>query len=123
MTCCSPTHAYNEVLVPTLQRMINLEKLSLFLVADCQERFIDGSHLKENVTRHMPQLEDFVFNIRSILSLRGDLVDLPTNEDIRCRSTDLTKHRVISSVDFFATTEAVIVTSIQVHIHRLNMNM
>ena len=81
--------------------MINLEKLSLFLVIDCERRFIDGNHLKENVTRHMPRLEDFTFNIRSIMPLDVDPVHLPTTEDIRCTLTDLTKYPVVSYVDYF----------------------
>jgi hypothetical protein len=101
LTCLAISHAYAEVLLPTLQRMINLEKLSLLLVADCEGSFIDGNHLKENVIRHMPRLEDFVFNIRSIMRLGSNLVDLPTNEDVRCASTGLTKHPVLSYVDYF----------------------
>ena len=81
--------------------MIELEKLSLSLVIDCQRRFIDGNHLKENVIRHMPRLEDFVFNIRSIMPLSLDPVHLPTNEEIRCTLTDLTKYPVISYLDYF----------------------
>ena len=81
--------------------MTNLEKLSLFLVIDCKRRFIDGNHLKKNVTHHMPRLKDFVFNIRSVLLPRGDLVDLPTNEDVRCTLTDLTNHPVTAYVDYF----------------------
>jgi hypothetical protein len=101
LVCCNPTYAYEEVVVPTLQRMINLDKLSLSLVIDCEGRFLDGNHLKADVLRHMPRLEDFVFNIRSIMPFRIDPVHLQTNEDIRCTLTDLTKHRVISSVDYF----------------------
>ena len=101
LTGCNQTDAYEEVVVPTLQRMINLEKLSLFLVIDCQRRFIDGNHLKANVLCHMPRLEDFIFNIRSIMPLDVDPVHLPTNEDIRCTLTELTKHPIISYVDYF----------------------
>ena len=101
LTCCNETDAYEEVVVPTLQRMINLEKLSLSLVIGCARRLIDGNYLKANVTRHMPRLEDFVFNIRSIMPLDVDPVHLPTDEDIRCTLTDLTKHPVIFYVDYF----------------------
>ena len=99
--CCNPTYVYEEVVLPTLQRMINLEKLSLSLVIDCERRFLDGNHLKADVLRHMSRLEDFVFNIRSIMPFRIDPVHLQTNEAIRLTLTELTKHRVISSVDYF----------------------
>jgi hypothetical protein len=96
-----PADAYEEVVVPTLQRMINLKKLSLSLVIDCQGRFIDGNHLKEKIIRHMPRLEDFLFNIRSIIRPNFDPVHLPTNEEIRSTLTDLTKYPVVSYLDAF----------------------
>ena len=101
MSCRHPSDAYEEVVVPTLQRMINLEKLSLSLTIHFERRFIDGNHLKENVARHMPRLEDFVFNIRSIVPLNSASVHLPTNEEIRCTLTDLTKYPIVSYLDYF----------------------
>ena len=73
------------------------------LLINCQRRFIDGNHLKENVIRQMPRLEDFVLNIRSMMPLSSDLVHLPTNEEIRCTLTDLTKYPIISYLDYFPT--------------------
>ena len=102
MTCESSTYVYDELVVPTLQRMINLEKLSLSLVIDCKRRFIDGNHLKANVLRYMPRLQDFVFNIRSIMQHEADLVHLQTNENIQFTLKDLTKHPVISYIDHFS---------------------
>ena len=101
----SPVGVYEQVVVPTLQRMINLKKLSLSLEIDWQERFIDGNHLKENVIRHMPRLEDFMFNIRSIMPLNSASVHLPTNEEIRSTLTDLTKYPIVSYRDDFADLE------------------
>jgi hypothetical protein len=101
----SPVVVYEQVVVPTLQRMINLKKFSLSLEIDWQERFIDGNHLKENVIRHMPRLEDFMFNIRSIMSLNSASVHLPTNEEIRSTLTDLTKYPIVSYRDDFANLE------------------
>ena len=49
----------------------------------------------------MPRLEDFVFNIRSILPLEFGPAHLPTTEYIRCTLTPLTKHPVVSYVDCF----------------------
>ena len=68
---------------------------------NCEERFIDGNHLKEQVIRHMTRLEDFVFNIRSIIRLNFHSVHLPTNEEIRSTLTDLTQYPVISYLDYF----------------------
>ena len=81
--------------------MINLKKLSLSLEIDYQERFVDGNHLKENVIRHMPRLEDFMFNIRSTIRPNFNPVHLPTNEEIRSTLRDLTKYTVVSYRDNF----------------------
>ncbi|CAM2720737.1 unnamed protein product [Rotaria socialis] len=53
--------------------MSNLEKLTLYLLIKCQERFIDGNALKKNIVSHMPKLNDFVFNIRSTISLGNQM--------------------------------------------------
>jgi hypothetical protein len=101
LTCENATHVYDELVVPTLRRMINLEKLSLSLLIDCQRRFIDGNHFKANVLRHMPRLQDFLFNIRSVMRHELDLLHLQTNEDIQSTLTDLTAHPVVSYIDYF----------------------
>ena len=101
MTCTDRSDVYDAVVMPTLRRMINLEKLSLSLVFDCRRRFVHGNDLKANVLRHLPRLEDFIFNIRSILPLDLDPVHLLTNEEIQCTLTELTKYPVVSYVDYF----------------------
>ena len=95
------TDAYNEHIVPTLQRMINLEKLSLQTKIHFQRRFIDGNHLKKDILRHMPRLKDFIFDIRSIIPLRDGEMHLQSDEDIRSTLTNLTSHHVTTRVDYF----------------------
>lgn len=46
LSSASPAGVYEQVVVPTLQRMINLKKWSFSLEIDWQERFIDGNHLE-----------------------------------------------------------------------------
>ncbi|CAF5222639.1 unnamed protein product, partial [Rotaria magnacalcarata] len=41
-----PTFQYNELIVPFLHRMVNLEELDLHLVVHCEKRFVDGYNLK-----------------------------------------------------------------------------
>lgn len=101
LTCLNGTDAYDEHLVPTLQRMIHLEKFSLQTKIYFQPRFIDGNVLKEDILHHMPLLKDFVFDIRSIVSLGGGEVHLQSDEEIRSTLKDLTKHKVISRIDYF----------------------
>ncbi len=103
MTCISITSAYDELIVPHLQRMSNLKKLALNLHIDCREIevFVDGNNLKKNIISHMPRLNDFVFNIRSIISLHNQMY-LPSNEDIQRTFTSFKNHQVISRVDYFS---------------------
>ncbi|CAF4654269.1 unnamed protein product, partial [Rotaria sp. Silwood2] len=62
---------------------------------------IDGNDLKKNIVSHMPKLNDFVFNIRSIISLDNQL-HLPSNEDIRLTLTGFTNYQVISCLKYFS---------------------
>ncbi|CAF3936524.1 unnamed protein product [Rotaria magnacalcarata] len=74
------TDKYNELIVPLVSRMTNLEELNLHLVVYCEKRFIDGYDLKRNVISRLLQLNKFVFNIRSRLPL-NDQAYLSSNED------------------------------------------
>ncbi|CAF1485048.1 unnamed protein product [Rotaria magnacalcarata] len=58
---------------PLLNRMLNLEKIDLNLVVGRNRRFIDGNELKKNIINHMPQLNKFVFNIRSTIHLPNEI--------------------------------------------------
>lgn len=49
----------------------------------------------------MPRLNDFVFDIRSIVPLNESEVHLQSEKDIRLTLTDLTQHQVITYVDYF----------------------
>ena len=91
---------YDKVIVPHLQRMINLEKLALYFVCDIHKTFIDGNNLKKNIISHMPHLNQLIFNIRSIVQLT-DLMYFSSNEDIHRTFTTLKDYQVISCVDYF----------------------
>ena len=43
LTCISQRFLYDEIIVPLLQRMNNLQKLALCLKNDCEEKYIDGN--------------------------------------------------------------------------------
>lgn len=100
MTCISQTLVYDEVIVPHLQRMNNLEKLSLYFVTYCHGTFIDGNNLKKNIINYMSRLNQFIFNIRSMISLTG-LMYFPSNEDIHRTFTNFKDYQVITCVDYF----------------------
>ena len=72
-------------------------------LSSCLSAWLDFENAKLLwlVPGEMPRLEDFVFNIRSILPLEFGPAHLPTTEYIRCTLTPLTKHPVVSYVDCF----------------------
>ncbi|CAF4201076.1 unnamed protein product, partial [Rotaria sordida] len=100
LICFNDSNIYDEAIVPHLHRMINLEKLLLYLVIICDRTFIDGNNLKKNIINHLPLLRQFIFNIHSKLSFDNEMHFL-LNEDIQDTFTDFKDYEVISSVDYF----------------------
>ncbi|CAF3806548.1 unnamed protein product [Rotaria sp. Silwood1] len=98
--CDRLTVDYDELILPLLQRMSNLEQLDLHIVAIRDDKFIDGNDLKKNIINNMPQLNKFEFNIHSNVSLDNQN-DLPSNEDIQKTFKDFKNSLVISCIDFF----------------------
>ena len=94
------TDVYDELIVPLLHRMSNLEKLDLYFIVRERKTFIDGNDLKINIINHMPQLNKFTFNIRS-LSRFYNQINLPSNEDIQHTFKDFKDNQIISCVDYF----------------------
>jgi len=80
--------------------MINLEKLALYFTTDYYETYIDGNSLKKNIINHMPQLNEFIFNIRSIIHY-NDQISLVSNENIYRTFRSFENYKVISCVDCF----------------------
>ncbi|CAF1444063.1 unnamed protein product [Rotaria sordida] len=98
--CRCSTSVYDELILPLLHRMPNLEELDLYLIVNCKTEFIDGNNLKNNIFNHMPRLNQLTFNIRSIISHRNK-INLPSNEDIQHTFRDFTDNKIISCVDYF----------------------
>ena len=95
---------YEELVVPLLNRMSNLEQLSLYLVIDRRgpyKSFIDGDNLKKDIICHMPKLNNFVFSIHSIINDLGYSINLPLNKDIQRTFKGLEDDQVISHIDYF----------------------
>ncbi|CAF3964228.1 unnamed protein product, partial [Rotaria sp. Silwood1] len=97
----SPTETpfYNNLIVPFLQQMSNLEKLDLYIAVD-QETFIDGNNLKNNVINYLGRLNKFTFSMRSFIHLANQ-THLLSNEEIQHSLTDLGDNQVITYVDYF----------------------
>ncbi|CAF4114945.1 unnamed protein product [Rotaria sp. Silwood2] len=94
------THCYDELIVPLLNRMLNLEELNLFLQVTGRQKFVDGNDLKRNIIDHMTRLNKFKFRICSSIQLDNEL-DFPSNENIQKTFKDFKDNQIISYVDYF----------------------
>ncbi|CAF4044574.1 unnamed protein product [Rotaria sordida] len=78
------TRHYDDLILPLLRRMINLEELKLYLtVVRSGSTYIDGIQLYEQFLIYMTQLKKFTFNITTIVSFRTVRLKLQSNEDIQ----------------------------------------
>lgn len=77
------TSQYDELIVPLLQRMINLEELALYLSIRSVSDYVDGAHLRNDILRYMPRLKTFHFGIETtVYTPERDLAVL-SNEDVQ----------------------------------------
>ncbi len=83
-TAFEETCNYDDLIVPLLCRMINLEELQLYLrVLRDDSAYIDGIQLYDQFLIYMTQLKKFTFNIKTNVSNIFPRVKLPSNEDIQ----------------------------------------
>ncbi|CAF0921360.1 unnamed protein product [Rotaria sp. Silwood1] len=94
------TDCYDELIVPLLNRMLNLEELNLFLQVTGRQKFVDSKDLKKNIIDHMPRLNKFKFSICSTIQLDTEL-DFPSNENIQKTFRNFKDNQIISYVDYF----------------------
>ncbi|CAF1432737.1 unnamed protein product [Rotaria sordida] len=98
--CNRDTYVYDELIVPLLYRMSDLEKLDLSLIISGKGTFVDGNDLKTNIINKMPFLNKFTFNIRSFSHFYNQ-INIPSNEDIQHTLNDYKDNQIISCVDYF----------------------
>ncbi|CAF4614652.1 unnamed protein product, partial [Rotaria sp. Silwood2] len=116
LQCNSMTSVYDELVVPLLHRMINLEKLDLYINVGERKTFFDGNDLKMNIIDHMSQLNKFTFNIRSLSSFYNE-INLPSNENIQKTFRDFNDKQIIYWADYFPERKKVIIVFIHIHIN------
>ncbi|CAF0992612.1 unnamed protein product [Adineta steineri] len=103
--CDLATDFYDELILPLLHRMSNLEKLDLALIVSTKKTLhIDGNDLKLNIINYMPLLNKFTFNIHSRSRFYTKL-NLPSNEYIQETFKDCKNEKIISSIDYFKEKE------------------
>ncbi|CAF1367885.1 unnamed protein product [Rotaria sp. Silwood1] len=99
LSCFLETWNYNTLIVPLLHRMLNLEKLGLYIMTYVKERFIDGNSLKEDILHHLTKIKHFDFDIYSYIYMKNQL-NFPSKEDIQQTFKDFPCTKVISCVDY-----------------------
>ncbi|CAM4793396.1 unnamed protein product [Rotaria magnacalcarata] len=100
LCCMLQTSSYDELILPLIYRMSNLEELGLSFTTFVDDAFIDGNNLKQNILNQMSQLKQFIFDIRSFMCINNEM-KLPSKEDIQQTFTDLQYTKIISCVDYF----------------------
>ncbi|CAF3914734.1 unnamed protein product [Rotaria sp. Silwood1] len=103
LSCNLGTNNYDELILPLLHRMSNLEQLGLYIATTINTTFIDGNHLKKNIFNRMSRLNQFKFYIRSFMLICNQ-VNLPSTEDIQRTFIDFpnNNNNIISYVDYFS---------------------
>ncbi|CAF2723094.1 unnamed protein product [Rotaria sp. Silwood2] len=75
---------YDSLIIPLLQRMINLENLKLYIsIIRSNRNYIDGNQLYDDILIYMPRLNKFTFNIQTFVDKRNDEIIFSSNEDIQ----------------------------------------
>ncbi|CAF1435759.1 unnamed protein product [Rotaria sordida] len=95
-------YTYDELIVPLLHRMSNLEELTLDLRILNRKTFVDGNNLKD-IIDHMIQLKQFTFNIHSTITLNNQ-INLPFNENIQNSFKEFKHNQIICCVNYFSET-------------------
>ncbi|CAF1370316.1 unnamed protein product [Rotaria sordida] len=82
LTSLDDTIHYDKLIIPLLCRMINLEKLILFLsIIRFNSTFIDGIQLYDQFLIYMPRLNKFTFNIITVVV--NNNIHLSSHKDIQ----------------------------------------
>ncbi|CAF2117090.1 unnamed protein product [Rotaria magnacalcarata] len=75
---------YDNLIIPLLRRMINLEELILYLsIIRSNKNYIDGSELYDDILIYMPRLNNFTFNIHTNVDKNNLEIAFSSNEDIQ----------------------------------------
>jgi hypothetical protein len=91
---------YDEIVIPLLHRMPNLEELRLDFKCSRKRSFVDGNDFKANILNHLPRLKIFGFNICSFIN-HYNQIGLLRNEDIQNTFRGFPNNQTITCIDYF----------------------
>ncbi|CAF2403782.1 unnamed protein product [Rotaria sp. Silwood2] len=100
LSCYLAISFYDELILPLLYRMSNLEQLGLYIATTMNTTFIDGNHLKRDIINRMSLLNQFTFYIHSFIFISNQLY-CPSTENIQRTFIDFLNNNIISYVDYF----------------------
>ena len=78
--------------------MVNLKKLALYICVN-RSTVLDGNDLKNDIINHLPQLNQFMYNIRSLFRASNQN-EIPANKDIQRTLADLSKAHANFYIDY-----------------------
>ncbi|CAF2227121.1 unnamed protein product [Rotaria magnacalcarata] len=97
------TYFYDDLIIPLLRRMINLEELILNLsIIRVDSNYIDGLQLYDDILIYMPRLNKFIFSIDTSVVEKNIKIALSSNEDIQRSFIRREYGPVGSHVDIFS---------------------
>ncbi|CAF3292014.1 unnamed protein product [Rotaria sp. Silwood2] len=109
------TTEYDSQIVPLLQQMSQLEKLTLSLCVTNRTSFIDGTQLYNDILKNMPHLRSFIFDIVTAgIQMKAEL--LPSCYDIR-RTFVQSGYHMDCYIDYYQSEAG------RCHIYSLPFNM
>ncbi|CAF1418427.1 unnamed protein product [Rotaria sordida] len=89
--------SYDYTILPLLRRMSCLEKLTLYLRIDDRNRFIDDTHLENEILVYMPWLHSFTFYICTYMNV-VDLQHNISNKDIQQTFTNIKQQPIANTL-------------------------
>jgi hypothetical protein len=82
LTCYCLSNEYDREIRLLFSRMSNLKELTLHVIINQRNSFIDGNHINNEILIHMPQLDRFKFCISTTIQ-RNQLIENLSKDDIQ----------------------------------------
>ena len=102
LICYNETSSYDNLVVPLLHRMTNLEELTLYTYITDRPTFVDGIHLHNQILIHMLRLRKLTFHI-STANMSNDPIYRVSNDDIQKTFSNIKHGPVVSIVDYYTS--------------------
>ena len=84
LTSGAGTFHYDDLVLPFLRRLINLEELRFYLsIIRIDSNHLDGNQLHDEILCSMPRLNKFIFSVQTSIQKPRDIHVLSSNEQIQ----------------------------------------